>query len=276
MSDERAYEPTTRLPQGGGTAPDRAQPDRTQVMPRGAAPADRVAYTEDYSAERHPGDDVGGVAGPGRLEDRLPDPHHDERRSFGLPAMAIAAVVALLVGAILTLLLLPEEDPQVVLADQAAQAALAASQQAQADQAARIAELEGVVAERDARVAELEARVAELEAQLASAQAAQAGDQAAADQAAAQAAADREAALDQREQALDERDAAVAAREQAVAEREQAVAEREATADQAPGDGFELPEVPDLEIPGELPQIDEDEARGIVERFIDRIQSFFG
>ncbi len=272
-------DPTTRLPHGTPPAPGPA--DRTEVMPgREVAPppaaADRtqvlpggdqrMVYTEDYSDRDAVGGQPGVGGGPGvGVPPGVPgtDPDEEGARTWPTLTLVLVSIAALLVGAVLTLLLLPEEE--VVAADPAVA-------QLQADQQARIAELETTVAERDARIAELEAQVAAVEAQ-------QAGDQAAADQAAA----DRQAALDAREQALEDREATVAAREDQVAQREQQVAEREAAADAGTtpdgdqaadgGGGFDLPTV---EVPADLPQIDEEAARSVIERFIDRLQSFFG
>jgi hypothetical protein len=296
MTEDPAHQRTTRMPSadptqalpGRGALGDEGPPaavtafeeaavrEPTQVMPAGGGRApQRVVYTEEYAAGDAPVADGRRSAGDAG---RVPAP---AGRRFTMPALVLTSVAALLVGAILALLLLPEEEPQVQLADAAAQQALVDAQGQVAERDARIAELEGQVAERDARVAELEARVAELEA-------AQQGDQAAADQAAA----DRQAALDAREAALDERDAALAEREAAVADRETQVAAREqqvaaAEAAQAggqpegggdgqaaEGDGFDLP---DVQLPDdlELPQVDEEQARSVFERFVDRLESLF-
>ncbi|MGI9016863.1 MAG: hypothetical protein ACR2HR_07140 [Euzebya sp.] len=263
---DAAYEPTTRMPQD-----DPPPADRTQRLPAtpGATPqrSQPISYTEDYNADRAALDDRAGVPPDPMGPDEHPE---DAPRTFTTTALILTSVAALLIGAILTLIFLPEQDPQVVLTDQSAAQALTEAQTANAQQATRISELEAMVAERDATIAGL--------------QAAQEGNQAAADQAAA----DRQTALDQREAALNQRETDITGREQAVAQRETQVAEREQAADTAdadtadadtPGDsggGFELPNVPDLEIPADLPQIDEEAARGVLERFIDRIQSFFG
>ncbi len=272
MSDQDPYEPTRAYP-ARDPAYDRTEvrrpapaQDRTQRLPADGGSAEApprreepISYTEDYASD--------GYAGaPGRdrtVVDRGGPPVEDEQgRSFSTTALVLTSIAALLVGAILTLLLLPEEDPQVVLSEQAAQQALTEAQQVNAEQAARISELEAQVAERDAQIAQLQAQ--------------QSNDQAAADQAAAerQAALDaQQAALDQRQADLDAREQAVAQREADVAAREQAVAEGEAA---GPSGGFELPDVPDLEVPAELPQIDEEAARGVIERFVDRLGSIFG
>lgn len=297
MSDQHPQEPdpTTRMP-GRGAAQEIPAAERTQRLPTGStvampparsgpisyteesdtrvdAPSTRpgpISYTEEYSAQDgDPGLSPASGLGQGR-DRRLSE--EDEPRTFTTAALVLTSVAALLVGAVLTLLFLPEQDPQVVLTDQAAQQALVEAQTANADLATRIAELEGQLAERDAAIAGLEA--------------AQAGDQAAADQAAS----DQQAALGDRENALNQRETDLAAREQTVASRETQVAEREqavaaappaeaqpdGAADDTSGGGFELPEAPNLEIPADLPQIDEEAARGLMERFIDRVQSFFG
>lgn len=261
MSDQDPYEPTTR--QGGGQAPPPA--DRTQRLPQGGAavpprPAEPVSYTEEYSAagERTLYDDgdrgVGAVPGPPTLEGE-----EEQGRTWPTLTLVLVSIAAVMVGAVLTLLLLPEEQP--VLADPMAQQALLDAQQSSADQAIRITELEAMVAERDAQIAQLQAQ--------------QAGDQAAADQAQAE----RQAALDQREAALAEREAQVAQREDTVAARESVADQQEAEvaagepAADGGSEGFDLPEVT---VPADLPQIDEEVARGVVERFIDRLQSLFG
>jgi len=280
MSDP--YDQTRRLPAEGAGQPaaDRTErlPDGTQRLPAqggpGRAQPGPITYTEEYGSDT-PGYGAGsdGYQGDGYqagVERTLvepgyagsaaptggpagPDPQESGRR-FGTGVLVLWSTIALLVGFILALLLLPEEQQTVALDD-------AASQQALADAATQNAELQSQL---DAQQAELDARQAEIDrlnAQIA-------GDQAAADAAQAE----REAALDEREAAQDEREAALAEREAAVQQREEALAAQEGE-----GGGVTIPDLGDVELPDlELPQINSEDARGFVERFVDRLASLFG
>lgn len=260
MSDPQNYERTQRLDQSGTAG----------------QPTPPIAYTEDYS-DGYAGDgsQIPGQPGIGRTEQdrtyidpatgggppvaRPPmDPVEEEAsgRTWGTPALVFASIIALLLGVILALLLLPEEDPTSALD-------AAASQQALADAALQNEELANGVralqAENEQLRADLDARQAEIDAQNAQV----AGDNAAAQQALA----DQQAAQDARDAALTEREAVLAQREAAQDEREAAAAD---------GDGgVTVPDLGDVEIP-DLPEFDEEQARGVVERLIDRLQGLLG
>lgn len=240
------HDPTRRLPHPDDRT-QRLPDDRTQRLPDSGP----ISYTEEYSAGRPERTlvDRGPAAGGAPPADE-PAP----AGRWGTGVLVLWSVIALLLGFILALLLLPEEQQTVALDD-------ATSQQALADAAAQNAELQGQL---DAQQAELDARQAEIDrlnAQVA-------GDQAAADAAQAE----REAALDEREAALDGREATLADREAAVQAREDAVAAQEDG-----GGGVTLPDLGDVELPDlELPQIDTEDARGLVDRFLDRLASLFG
>lgn len=221
-----------------------------------------------WSAADHPDDRYASVEEePVEQEWSTPAPEGPRGRQWSTPAVVLWSVVGLLVGAILALLLLPDEAATVPAGDPAAEAlaeaqtALGQGEALLAERDRTIGELNAGIAERDAAIADRDARIAELTEQLA--RAAEAPDQPA-DTAAEQALAERSAALDARETALVERAAALDAREAAVAA-------REAAAD----DGG----VPPLDLPSELPDVDlptVEEGRGVLERLRDRLLDIFG
>ncbi len=221
-----------------------------------------------WSAADHPDDRYASAEEePVEQEWSTPAPEGPRGRQWSTPAVVLWSVVGLLVGAILALLLLPDEAATVPAGDPAAEAlaeaqtALGQGEALLAERDRTIGELNAGIAERDAAIADRDARIAELTEQLA--RAAEAPDQPA-DTAAEQALAERSAALDARETALVERAAALDAREAAVAA-------REAAAD----DGG----VPPLDLPSELPDVDlptVEEGRGVLERLRDRLLDIFG
>lgn len=221
-----------------------------------------------WSAADHPDDRYASAEEePVEQEWSTPAPEGPRGRQWSTPAVVLWSVVGLLVGAILALLLLPDEAATVPAGDPAAEAlaeaqtALGQGEALLAERDRTIGELNAGIAERDAAIADRDARIAELTEQLA--RAAEAPDQPA-DTAAEQALAERSAALDTRETALVERAAALDAREAAVAA-------REAAAD----DGG----VPPLDLPSELPDVDlptVEEGRGVLERLRDRLLDIFG
>jgi uncharacterized coiled-coil protein SlyX len=228
-----------------------------------------------WSAADHPDDRYASAEEePVEQEWSTPAPEGPRGRQWSTPAVVLWSVVGLLVGAILALLLLPDEAATVPAGDPAAealaeaQAALGQREALLAERDRTIGELNAGIAERDAAIADLDARIADRDARIAElteqlARAAEAPDQPA-DTAAEQALAERSAALDARETALVERAAVLDAREAAVAA-------REAAAD----DGG----VPPLDLPSELPDVDlptVEEGRGVLERLRDRLLDIFG
>lgn len=129
----------------------------------------------------------------------------------------------------------------------------------------RIQALEAEVAERDATITDLEAQLEE-----AGAEAGQADEAIAAQREALDSRAEE---LDARASALNEREQALADRERAVEEREQQLAAREQELEEGgPSDGEE----PSDEGGGlDLPELDDEQVEGIVDRVLDRIRELF-
>lgn len=191
-----------------------------------------VEGADGWDPRAHP-DAMAAEPPAGRPGER-PDDLHGRR--WGTPAIVFTGLVSLLLGAILMLLVLPEDEPSVA-----------------------------VLPGEQAAISALEAEVAARDAQIASLQAAAEGDAAAADEALAA----REAALEEREAAIAGREAAIAEREAQVAAAEAAVREAEAQAGAA---GIEIPDLGEVQ----LPEISESEARGAFDRLVERLQGLLG
>lgn len=251
---------------------------RTAALPR--TPGDPLVYEEEYGPDEPgverttvaPAVRRGGPRGPDGPLEEIDDAR--SRHTTGMLVLWCAA--ALLVGFILALLVLPEDEPElgaVGADDPAVQALLAAAQVELDTRDARIAELEGQLAARDGELAQARADLEAAEARLA--EDGSVAPPPAADPAAEQALADREAALATREQAVEAREQQVAERETAVEAREQQVAaaeqsEPDGDAAAAEGGGFTLPDLPEVELPSQ------EEAQGLVERFVERIARLLG
>lgn len=245
----------------------------TEQIPTPPSRPQVSSYTEDYTAEGGERTVIDpAVAGPpahGSPHDPAAPPGGRQRRTWPTSMVVMWSIAALLVGVVLALLLLPEEQA-VVLDDQAQAQALAQAQ-------TEIDRLQGLVGERDALIAELQQQLADAAAD------GDAREQAVAAREAAVAA--REAQQDERAGTLDAREADVARREAEVDRREVAVAEREAavTAREEAQSGGEDGAGIDLPVDLDLPQVDlpdldlpdERAARGLIERLVDRIGQIF-
>lgn len=246
----------------------------TEQIPTPPSRPQVSSYTEDYTAEGGERTVIdaavsGSSAALGSPRDPVAPPGGRQRRTWPTSMVVMWSIAALLVGVVLALLLLPEEQA-VVLDDQAQAQALAQAQ-------TEIDRLQGLVGERDALIAELQQQLADAAAD------GDAREQAVAAREAAVAA--REAQQDERAGTLDAREADVARREAEVDRREVAVAEREAavTAREEAQSGGEDGAGIDLPVDLDLPQVDlpdldlpdERAARGLIERLVDRIGQIF-
>lgn len=275
MSDQE-HERTRRLDDPGGsgrTAPLSYTEEYTAEEPAARpGPRDRYvgaepvgSYVEDSERTM-----VDHAPPPRRPPEQVEETDAHVGRRFSTPALVFTGIISLLLGVILALMLLPEEDPTVALQDTAAQQALADAAATNAEAQAALQALQAANAQLQADNAQLRADLAERDARIAELESQAAGDQAAAGQAQD----DRQAALDEREAALAQREAALDQREAALDEQEAAAASGSGDAPQtAEGDGgIPLPDLGEIEVP----QIDEEQARGIVERLVERLQDLLG